>query len=421
MYDIVVVGAGMIGSAAGRYASSIPNLKVCLIGPDEVTERNIDDPHDVFGAYYDEGRITRSTDPDRVWSILARRSIDRYREIEKLSGIKFYEERGFLSVGTVGNAYIEQVQQCVTEQGIRCNKDVRKLKEQFPYLDLPRNDKWIFEMSQAGIINPRRLVNAQQKMALKNGCDIVRGIVNKVTRCVDNNGDYVMRIQTDTGEECVAKKVLLAPGAFTASRDLLGTDLVPDVYLKPTNVCLAEITESDAQMLRSMPAVTYFGKGNKGWWDDIASNERGNSGFYMLPPIRYPDGKYYLKLGNCPEFQGNNDIQTAADLKTWYCLKDETVLSKALGRLIQTLIPGVKMKSFKPDRCVIVETPTSRPYLDMLHSQLGLVTGGNGWAAKSSDEIGRLAVGMIMGGIQDEELTADMFTTRYKMRSQSKL
>ena len=41
---------------------------------------------EVFGTYFDEGRITRCTAMKPVWSLLARRSIERYKELEKLSG-----------------------------------------------------------------------------------------------------------------------------------------------------------------------------------------------------------------------------------------------------------------------------------------------------------------------------------------------
>ena len=35
VYDVCVVGAGMIGSAAARHVSKSPGLRVCLIGPKE--------------------------------------------------------------------------------------------------------------------------------------------------------------------------------------------------------------------------------------------------------------------------------------------------------------------------------------------------------------------------------------------------
>ena len=37
IYDLVIVGAGMIGSAAARYASMRKDINVYIIGPDEPT------------------------------------------------------------------------------------------------------------------------------------------------------------------------------------------------------------------------------------------------------------------------------------------------------------------------------------------------------------------------------------------------
>ena len=97
-YDVVVVGRGMLGSSAAshlarrldtsateatgdaqRSSSAGKRKRVAVVGPgepaswggSEVSGRTI------FGAHYDEGRITRKTDPDRTWASLAAKSIDR--------------------------------------------------------------------------------------------------------------------------------------------------------------------------------------------------------------------------------------------------------------------------------------------------------------------------------------------------------
>jgi len=59
---------------------------------------------------------------------------------------------------------------------------------------------------------------------------------------------------------------------------------------------------------------------------------------------------------------------------------------------------GITVLSWKQDNCAVVETPTNLPYIDTLHSQLGVALGGNGYAAKSSDEIGRIAADMMLKG-----------------------
>ena len=42
---------------------------------------------DIHGAFHDEGRITRLMDSDFIWGVLGKRSIDRYRDIERESGM----------------------------------------------------------------------------------------------------------------------------------------------------------------------------------------------------------------------------------------------------------------------------------------------------------------------------------------------
>ena len=39
VYDICVVGAGLWGSAAAYHLSENPEMKVCLIGPDEPSKQ----------------------------------------------------------------------------------------------------------------------------------------------------------------------------------------------------------------------------------------------------------------------------------------------------------------------------------------------------------------------------------------------
>lgn len=58
--------------------------------------------------------------------------------------------------------------------------------------------------------------------------------------------------------------------------------------------------------------------------------------------------------------------------------------------------------------------PSNRPYIDKIHDQMGIAIGGNGYAAKSSDEIGRLAVELLMNGKWDIELPRSLFHVKLK-------
>jgi len=83
-FKFIVIGRGMMGAAAARHLARQTN-GVAVIGPDEPEQRKTHEG--VFASHYDEGRITRTIDPDRNWALLANRAIGRYREISRDSGI----------------------------------------------------------------------------------------------------------------------------------------------------------------------------------------------------------------------------------------------------------------------------------------------------------------------------------------------
>ena len=94
VYEFAVIGGGLIGSSAARHLSGLSpgGGPVCLIGPA--------DNEATHGAWFDEGRITRGVDNNPYWTALYLPAIERYREIEALSGIEFYAECGHLQVVT---------------------------------------------------------------------------------------------------------------------------------------------------------------------------------------------------------------------------------------------------------------------------------------------------------------------------------
>ncbi|RDD37756.1 hypothetical protein TrispH2_009271 [Trichoplax sp. H2] len=55
-----------------------------------------------------------------------------------------------------------------------------------------------------------------------------------------------------------------------------------------------------------------------------------------------------------------------------------------------SVLPGFKPVSIKPDGCAYTITPHSHVMIDKITENMVLLSGGNGYAAKSSDEIGRV-------------------------------
>ena len=92
-FKYIVIGCGVMGNAAAVHLAAA-SKGVALIGPSEALADT--DSAIPKASHHDEGRITRMLDADIFWSHMARRSIDRYRQLEQASGIQFFNECGFL-------------------------------------------------------------------------------------------------------------------------------------------------------------------------------------------------------------------------------------------------------------------------------------------------------------------------------------
>ena len=68
MYDVAVVGGGLFGSATAKYVSEDVEFSI-LIGPSEDAKFT----SDIFGAWFDEGRIAELADSDNVWYNLGKK------------------------------------------------------------------------------------------------------------------------------------------------------------------------------------------------------------------------------------------------------------------------------------------------------------------------------------------------------------
>lgn len=162
-HDLAIIGAGLIGSAAARHAvrGAPCGSRIALVGPSE-SPRSSWSVREAFGAHHDEGRITRSTDPDPTWALLAHRSIDRYAEIAELGGRDFFEEVGHLAVGPAGSATLTSRLAAAASLGVpHEHLDCEALRRRFPYLCFPEGAEAVWEGSRSGYISARGLVAAQ--------------------------------------------------------------------------------------------------------------------------------------------------------------------------------------------------------------------------------------------------------------------
>ncbi len=378
-FRYIVVGRGLIGSAAGKYLSENAD-GVVLVGPDE-PRGEWGEHKGVFSSHYDEGRITRSIDPDPVWALFAGNSIARYRDIERRAGIPFYQEKGALLTGpgrAEGGRYVADAEAVAARLKLDvATFDHDKLAYHFPFFKFPNGTEGIFERRNAGFISPRSLVNAQNKLAQNSGAEIVSSSVVSVR---EQMGRGV--VETADGETLSADKVLVAAGGFSVQNGLLPQPLEMSVYAR--TVVFFEVDELEAERLATMPSMINYAA-------DISENT------YMLPPIRYPDGRIYIKIGGDP-------VDIALDggdaVANWFRQGPRQDVADHLTRRMMSLMPDLQVKSTFAKPCVTSFSKNGYPMIGWTASpHIAVATAGCGAAAKSSDEIGRLGAELVRDGL----------------------
>jgi sarcosine oxidase len=394
IYDVVVVGNGMFGAAATRHLSA-RGLRVVAVGPDEPVDWKTHDG--VFSSHYDQGRITRVIDSDPVWAQLAHRSIAVYPELEAQSGITFHHRSGGVWIYPQIPAALARLHQADAvgrtfgaEFDRLTDKDV---VSRFPFLQVPTDAITLWERGAAGHIDPRSMVRAQLAIAGKQGATVLRQTVMGYTRRND-----VFEVTTDGGTRVRAAKLLIAAGAYT--NHLLARPLA--MQLKARTVLLAEIDETEARRLQALPSTIQW----------LADDPVLDS-VYSTPAVRYPDGKLCIKIGG-----GRHTpylLETSQQFRQWFQGSGDAEELAALRSVLLALLPGLRVTSNGAKPCVVAYTAHNRPYIDRLDVDQGFVAaGGCGAGAKSCDEIGRVAAGLVEAGAWSYDLPAETFAARWQ-------
>lgn len=395
-FKFIVVGRGMMGAAAARHLARQSN-GVAVIGPDEPEDRKTHEG--VFGSHYDEGRITRTMDPDANWARLANRSIARYRELERESGVAFYTQVGCLVVGPKrGGAddYMQRIDDAASTLQIKPDSlDGEALKARFPFFAFAEGCEGFHERQGAGHISPRRMVKAQSLAAEKVGATVLKQTVASIR---DEGGLAV--VTTTDGKTYSGEKALLATGGFSIAESLLPTPV--DLKVRGRTTALFEISEADAQLFDVMPSL-------------ITKTSDDTDSVYLLPPIRYPDGKFYIKIGGDPD---DFDLHSEADMRAWFRTNGREAVQAHLTRIITHLVPDLRPLSVMANSCVTSYSPTGYPMIDYTASpRIAVMTGCGGTSAKSSDEIGRLGAELLLEGrINDDAYSTD-FSAHFRNSS----
>lgn len=391
-FDCIVVGKGLVGSAAAKYLQSTFK-KVAVIGPDEPALPN---EALVFASHYDQGRVQRIVGFDEVWTQLNKQSVDRYPKMVHQTGVNFHEGVGCLYVSPKGkDNYLEALPQLAgkfrTAYQFFENGDL--IHRAFPDYQFPSEAFGAFESGPAGHINPLLLIKAQLSLFASGGGTVLNETALKIEK--KQNG---YNVKTHEGNSYAAPRVLVTAGAFSNFMGLLPRPL--DLFLKSETVLLAQVSKEEADRLANLPSLLY----------EIDTHEV--EGVYAIRPVKYPDGNYYLKMG-C---NLHTDILFAdlKDIQEWFRSGDSNSNLDLLKDTLHSLMPRLIVNEYKTKRCIISRTKHRNMYIGCIdNNQLYVAAGGNGYAAMCSDALGNVAAHVTLYGAAPSDYPADSFNLMF--------
>jgi len=294
-------------------------------------------------------------------------------------------------------------------------------------------------------LNPRQLVAAQQKIAAACGTHIIQDVVTAIEQRGTRKGREVgdgdaghaevqegegsrdgglkvvryragegggggvgegegeqdegvggdetnFRISLSGGRTVFAHKIVVAPGAYLNLSNILknvvnggvgGGGVVFDLALAGQTVAFVEVSAASADLLKEMPCII----------TSYASGEL--DGTYILPPVLYPDGLHYIKIGHHNKFE--RELKTKEEVEEWYRTGEgDPEAVKELALFLSQILPDIEQLNVFGGCCVTANTPDkAAPLVLKVCEGVVVAAGGCGYAAKSCDEIGRIAAQLL--------------------------
>lgn len=377
--DFLIVGNGMFGAAIARHLA--PHAKVTMVGPEARA-----DGSGAYGAHHDEGRIIGDLSRDVVWSELSRRARDGMTELDPT----LITPCGALTATTRGGLGYLSVAARIRE---RQSAEIRALTANaacvgFPMVRFSR-DKTILYQPAAGHFSPRRYVAAATQSAQADGATITSGAVRVLHTSATGT-----EAELGDGRRVRAGAAIVASGAFAADSDLLPAPVA--LRAKSEVYVMAELGDQQAVELEEMPCI------------NTAIDHPELADLYVLPPIRYPDGRTYLKFG--ANTMIDRWLPDPAAVRAWYDRGNDDGPLPALREALTGLLPGVRVRAWHTRRCADAYTAHRRPYIDILEpGRLTIALGGNGRGAQAADAVGQLTAGLALTGHWPSDLPRDAF------------
>jgi sarcosine oxidase len=241
----------------------------------------------------------------------------------------------------------------------------------------------------AGYFSPRRYVELATQSARADDATILSATVRVLRLSAAG-----VEAELDDGCQLHAETAIVATGAFAAGSDLLPVPVA--LRAKSEVYAMAELDDQQAADLARMPCI------------NRTIHHPQLSDLYVLPPIRYPDGRIYIKCG--ANTMIDHWLPEPAAVRAWYDNGADDGPLRALREVLTDLLPRVRVRAWNVRRCGDAYTAHRRPYIDILQpGRLIVALGGNGRGAQAADAVGQLTAGLALNSQWQSGLPPEAF------------
>lgn len=362
-YDVIVIGAGSMGMAAGYFLAKA-GKQVLLIDA-------FHPPH-TEGSHHGETRIIRFAYGEGASYVpFVKRAGDLWRELEQQANETLFLQTGVMNIGEASHSFIQNVVTSAALYNLPLEQySAAEAMEKWPGLALPENFVACFEPT-AGVLRVEACINAYKKLALASGATLH---IHEKVQSIET--DDLVRVLTDKGVY-EAKQLIVTAGAWTT--ELLQTIDVP-LPVTPIRKTFAWF-EADENLYNEevFPAYCF---------------ELGNATYYGFPSI----DKAGLKLGR---HDGGEAINPNEPLRPFD--EQDTV---DLQHFIHRFMPQHGPLKFGKT-CKYAMTPDEDFIIDFLptHKHIIVAAGFSGHGFKFSSAVGEVLADLALHGKSKQDLS----------------
>lgn len=367
-YDVIVIGAGSMGMAAGYFLSKNGKSTLLLDA--------FNPPHDQ-GSHHGETRIIRyAYGEGHEYVPFALRARDLWRELARNVHKELLLETGVVNVGEKDIPFIKNVISSAEQFDLPLEVlSAAEVQKKWPGLKIPENFVGCFEPT-SGVLKVEECVSAFREMAIREGAEIRTN--SKVTKIDAKENEVTITIAD--GTKFTANSAIFSVGAW--AREVL-KQLDLDLPLNPIRKTFAWYdVEEDLYSSNKFPAFAF---------------ELSDGCYYGFPSI---DGAG-LKIGR--HDTGDSIDPNVARLPFGEVSGDKEELKSFLDQFM----PNQKHTLKFGKTCMYTMTPDENFIIDLhpKYKNVAIAAGFSGHGFKFASAVGETLSNLVLKGETDLDIT----------------